>query len=175
MITFPPRKRRGWGVPQLLLSIRARGRGCQIQQHREGDKTILKEKVMVLLNTLSLSRLLKPTVLSHGGLGYGRYDQTYGSDDSPTADHYKEITMLCFHCGTVVIFDKESWAKIVTQDGVKKFYHLQPCFHLEYLEVALVRKELPHEAKHQEARPAGDSPACSAQGEWGIGAILHKP
>lgn len=63
--------------------------------------------------------------------------------------------MICHRCGTVVIFEKESFVKIVLQDGTKRWYHWQPCFHLDYLPLETVRQQVA-EAKGKE-QPCGAS------------------
>lgn len=60
--------------------------------------------------------------------------------------------MLCDHCGTCIIFDKEDYVKMVFSDGTKKWWHHHPCFGLDFLDLKKVRKEH-HEKDTPVSRP----------------------
>jgi len=70
--------------------------------------------------------------------------------------------MLCNRCGTVVMFEKEDFVKMQFQDGTKKWWHLHPCFGLDFLEVQQVKKEI-----QNVTHPFSTDASGTLSGIWG--------
>jgi hypothetical protein len=64
--------------------------------------------------------------------------------------------MLCFRCGTIVLFEKEDFVKMVFQTGEKHLYHME-CFTLNFVRFEDIRMKA-EQTRTGALDPQGNSP-----------------